>query len=335
MCQLNTDIFIDVLDDCFNKSAINDFRNFVKMFLNINKWILTSDYCLNDKNKFNNVISFLLLPIYNNTKSEYIVPELGRNALYLPEFNELIKHFQKYDLKSTKQISKEFITFLKSNIYFSFNFILNKNIDIGLDAIKHAIDSLISMLDLWIENADIDENKEYYKRCQNNIKTLKEKSNMKSFNKKLFINMIIIIKLASYIKMILLREHKNIKVCGYISDRDKMTNYPNNTDTFYDLFHVYSHCICNHYVRQENDNLEDIFFYIKNNKFDADELIRIPDFFAGTLASFDYNNCSKLDKEKHRLILKDIICKNKNIVNIIIKSVGNVNEMERLILSIK
>lgn len=120
--------------------------------------------------------------------------------------------------------------------------------------------------------------------------------------------------------MILLREHKNINFFYFVSDRDSMTGYTGNSSLFYRLYHIYSFCISNHYVK--NDNCNELLATVENEKFDFDEFIRIPDFICGTLASFDYKNNphKKLDdKNKHDLMLQKVICSNDNIIHIIIK----------------
>ena len=49
------------------------------------------------------------------------------------------------------------------------------------------------------------------------------------------------------------------------------------------------------------------------NNFDFDELIKLPDYFAGTISSFDLNSGS-VEATKHRHFLKDVIVDNKNVI---------------------
>ena len=47
------------IDKTINKSAINQFVNFLDNFSDVTKWFMCSDYCIGDKNKANDVISCL------------------------------------------------------------------------------------------------------------------------------------------------------------------------------------------------------------------------------------------------------------------------------------
>lgn len=50
------------LEQTMNKSSITQFRKFVNKYSDVKKWFICSDYCLDDKNKPNNVISFVIYP---------------------------------------------------------------------------------------------------------------------------------------------------------------------------------------------------------------------------------------------------------------------------------
>ncbi|WP_297298554.1 hypothetical protein [uncultured Brachyspira sp.] len=292
---MQKDTLYKLLDHCFNKSSIKEFRKYIKMFHNIDRWILTSDYCFDNKNKFNNVASFLLLPIFNNTNSEYIIPELGRNALYLDEFIELLKEIQKKDIKEIRTVDKRFITLLNSNFYFSFNFFLTGNIKISIDEIRQLLNNIIIMLEMWKCNS-CSNNIDFYNTTIKKIKIILNDTNKTTYSKKLLINMIIIIKLASYITMILVREHPQIKSCLFISDRDNMTTCYDRI--FYYLFEVYRHDVCNYYVKEKNYKLDNILITFDNNNFDANELIRIPDFFCWNTSIFRIKHWAHRRKRK-------------------------------------
>lgn len=51
-----------VLENTVNRSTINDFRIFTNRFHDVTKWFMSSDYCIDDKGKPNDVITFVIYP---------------------------------------------------------------------------------------------------------------------------------------------------------------------------------------------------------------------------------------------------------------------------------
>ena len=54
---------IKILNDTFHKSAIEPLKDYIRTNSEHDKWLLYSDYCIGDKNKPNDVISFTLILI--------------------------------------------------------------------------------------------------------------------------------------------------------------------------------------------------------------------------------------------------------------------------------
>ena len=50
------------LESTMNKTSNNDLSQFFYNHKNVTKWFVCSDYCFNDPEKPNNVISFTLFP---------------------------------------------------------------------------------------------------------------------------------------------------------------------------------------------------------------------------------------------------------------------------------
>jgi hypothetical protein len=75
------------------------------------KWMLYSDYCLDDKKKPNDVLSFVLIPFINEEKYH--------------ELEQKIKETQPVDIKHTRSVSSEFMDYIKTQAVFSFSFIVN------------------------------------------------------------------------------------------------------------------------------------------------------------------------------------------------------------------
>ena len=99
-----------MINGTINKSAVVEFREFIKKYSNVTKWYVCSDYCFGDDSKPNDVVSFVIYPhdIDIGLKQDYI------------------QSLQMKDLKKTRSINPDFCRFLHSGTFFSFNFILEK-----------------------------------------------------------------------------------------------------------------------------------------------------------------------------------------------------------------
>ncbi len=76
------DRVFECIEGTVNKSAINQFVRFLKKYQNVTKWFMCSDYCIGDKNKANDVVSFVLFPyIYNFNDWNNIIDSLQKTDL--------------------------------------------------------------------------------------------------------------------------------------------------------------------------------------------------------------------------------------------------------------
>ena len=100
------------LENTINKSAITDFKNYLKKFPEVTNWYTCSDYCL-DENKNSNVFSFVLFPHIRDF--QLLLNEVSTNI------EKELKH-------SGKVIPQKTLTYLKNENFFVFNFIFQKNI---------------------------------------------------------------------------------------------------------------------------------------------------------------------------------------------------------------
>ena len=184
------------IDETMNKSAIYQFRRFLEKYDDVTKWFLCSDYCIGDKDKANDVISFVLYP--------YIID--------FEDWNNVISSLQKTDLKHCRQVSKEFCDFTKQGYFFSFNFILQKDSILrkleNKDALEYLLTNYIDMLEKW--QVSTPNNADNYKKMQKRLRNLQNQTKRKSFNYKLFGRVIITCFLASYLRYLLLKEKDNI-----------------------------------------------------------------------------------------------------------------------------
>lgn len=293
------DDVLKLIENTVEKSSIDDFRGFITKHDCIRKWFLCSDYCLGDKRKPNDVISFVLYP-------------------YIFEFRKWkrkIDDLQKKDIKDSRHISEKFIEFSQSGNFFSFNFILDRKENIfekwqNKELLISMVDQYIELMNKWKNNNPF--KTEIYDELQHNLRRLRDDMKAKSYNTKLLKKALVIIFLASYIKYLLFREAKKIDVFGWISDRDSITSM--SKGVYVDLYTIVSHNICaNRLPERKYKNITDI---IPSNISDEDEirdsLIRIPDIICGIIA--DHNlMTNEVSKEKHLEGVEKVLADNHYI----------------------
>lgn len=108
--EISMQKIFECLESTVNKSILEKFQNFLKQYPDVDKWFMCSDYCIGDKNKKNDVITFVIYP--------YI--------LNFDDWKKVINNLQKKDLKHTRLVSDQFCQFLNQGYCFSFSFILQK-----------------------------------------------------------------------------------------------------------------------------------------------------------------------------------------------------------------
>ncbi len=292
------DVF-GVIEETINKSTIDDFRKYISNLTGHTKWLICSDYCIDDKNKPNDTATFTVLPYY-------------RDILYIQ------KNITKYaptDIKKTRSVKDEFINYHKSGIIYHFSVIFERKPNHVLghytkDFMCLALANTIEMLNKWIINTP--SNKEYFVKVIVKANNLLQEMNKKSFNLKLLKQILIINFLASYIAYIISRETKVTNI-AWFSDRDAILDSYQNIVV--DLFGMNHHGLC------ERDKIDGskikIFIGKPDNKENEnqmwyDELIRLPDFITGTLS--DYNFAEHLvSKPKFNSMMEGCIANNSNI----------------------
>lgn len=288
-----------VIDQTINKSTINDFREYLSNLPNYSKWMICSDYCIDDKNKPNDTATFTVMPYYD----------------YLKDIQATILDAAPKDIKNTRSIKQDFINYHKSGYIFHFAFIFGKRgehvlRDLTKEEMLSGLKEVIKNLEKWKINTP--SNKEYFQKTITKAKALIQEINKKSFNLKLLKKIMITNLLAAYIAYLICRETK-VEMIGWFSDRDEIIN------TFqgivFDLFHM------NHYGLCQRGNINDSKIKLvigdptqndSNNKMWYDELNRLPDFITGTLSDYDFAN-NVVSKDKFVTMLEGCIADNDKI----------------------
>jgi hypothetical protein len=306
------------LKDSFDKSSIKDMEEWFSPYPEQQAWFLISDYCFSDKSKQNDTASFSIL--LNHDK--------------LQNIKDYINAFAPKDIKSTRNISPEFLKYVNSPLIFNVTFVINRDIKLmrdyaGLKNMEEFLPTFEKFVQIVESYSLID--KEYFKGVYNRIKLYQRDFKKRNFNEKLSRQIHLV---ACFAGMLLyyLTKLKQPKYVQWISDRDAISE---RYDGFlFDLafFHFlllfeYNNAI---QVEKKEDSTiiygPKIFFLIpkKSGDYYFDALIRIPDYLAGTLADFDILN-NTFSKEKYNTVMLNSIVTSKN--HSIIQVLGNRNKV--------
>ena len=240
-------------------------------------WCITSDYCLDDKDKQHDVMAFSIFPItYANTL---------KNDVH----NSLPK-----DIKEFKNLSDKAISYIEGCPYvFSIVLIIeNKNEIFDLERSKNSLDNLIKNIEKWPE----EKKEEFIHR----IKLLRKYLDRKQINRKLLSSISITIHaMSAIIEFLLLKT--NAKHVIWISDRDSITNFQNN-----DIVHL---LVRQGFANLVRNRVEDnrIYGMLSDSKYDPDlldDLIRIPDYICGSIASMNFDNPENVPEKDYELFDK-------------------------------
>ncbi len=101
-----------LLDEFFEEAEISDIiAEYQRKNSNYSKWLMYSDYCLDDKTKANDVMTFVLMPFVNEAKHV--------------EMQQKIHDMQPLDIKKTNTVNKSFLSYLKDESILIFSFVFD------------------------------------------------------------------------------------------------------------------------------------------------------------------------------------------------------------------
>lgn len=273
---------LEVLNDSFHKSSINDLECYLADNLGHTKWLMFSDYCLGDKNKANDAIAFTIMP-YDE---------------HLEILKDRIASLSPTDIKRKRKVNEDFIAYLNERRLFHIAFILKstKGLITREGVAQRALiaadmDGFMNMLDKWSENTPTQS--EYYNGVKKKLVLVKQELSKKSANFTLFREVLLVPFLAGYISY-LFTKLNDAKIFGWFSDRDRLFEAYDKLAV--DLFAINHSSIC-----QKNlvdNSVTQIVIGLPsggdNESVWYDELNRLPDHIAGVLADWNLitNTCS-------------------------------------------
>jgi len=287
---------IDGLHNTMQKSLLDDLKKFILIHSEHSKFCLYSDYCLEDNEKHNKVASFTISPA----------------SIAFPEEKEWISNSLQTDIKKSRNISEKGVELLTNNNFFHINFVIKETTGVfyqkdktSQDVALLGINLIIEMISKWIKNQP--NGKEKFIEQKNKFLYWEKELKKKSANLKLAKQILLISMLASYIAY-LLTVNANATDVVWFSDRDKIVNSYGNIA--FDLFDINHFSMCEKFGAIEPYSQIGIVTSDsepKNMWFD--HLVRIPDYLAGTLASWDIKN-NTVQKTKHSDILQKVFSEN-------------------------
>lgn len=293
--MVSIDACIELLKQEFEKDEmIVQVQEFLKRASYSPKWMLYSDYCLDDKNKPNDVLSFALVPFISEEKYQ--------------ELEQKIKETQPVDIKHIRSISSEFMDYIKTQAVFSFSFIVNeRQLLFGTDeaeqvkTVQSIFEGWKAGFAKWRDNAENEQQRDGYKDTITKInKQLREIFLKKKVKDQ--IDVLLITILAAYYTASILKQLPNIQIFGWFPDRDKTNETCEGlaVPIFNALQYEYMGARQYQFCAAKPDS-QTVPFYDNEN--------RIADVICGTLA--DYNLQENLiSKDKFDEVLKGLMADN-------------------------
>ena len=289
------DACLELLKQEFEKDEMKELiQEFLRRASYSPKWMLYSDYCLDDKNKPNDVLSFVLIPFINEEKYH--------------ELEQKIKETQPVDIKHTRSVSSEFMDYIKTQAVFSFSFIVNdRQLLFGTDeaeqvkTVEQILNGWKTGFIKWRDNAENEQQRDGYKDTIAKInKQLREIFLKKKVKDQ--IDVLLITVLAAYYTASILKQLPEIQIFGWFPDRDKTNEMCEGlaVPLFNALQYEYLGARQYQFCAAKPDS-RTVPFYDNEN--------RIADIICGTIA--DYNLKENLiSKDKFDEVLQGLMADN-------------------------
>jgi hypothetical protein len=294
---------IDGISEVLDKKEKKWFTDFLSTFDKKEvHWLLLSDYCIDDKAKKNDVITFSLLMYHDR----------------LENITSYLKSVAPNDLKKVSDVTEGFLSYLNSSVIYHFSLIIPRKErmlkkmltrEIMTGVLRDFKEMIPNTITAHPHVAD------YYKGVLKRISGIENEMNKSNFNENLFRRMFLAGSFGATI-IFFLKKNCNPKTVSWISDRDAIIQ---KFDGFAFDYMSFAY------------NMQPVKQLLSSNRFDLrfedipstgenlfDELTRIPDFLAGTLASVDMENKEQYLElqRKHKNILAGAMTNSVNQANL-------------------
>jgi hypothetical protein len=285
---IHPDVLVDHLMLTFSQSAIGEFRKFLAKHPMITKWIIASDYVIDEPQAAHDAYAFTFFP--QSTEMEDIKASIAKS---LPK-----------DFKNTTTVTSKMTEYFHSGETFTICLLTAKTCRAAgnIATVRRLIDATLNkVMRNW---GDADSQRGVIREFEQ----LKEKAKANNFKPQLMSTMVIATVLAAFCQVILAQERKIDRV-GWFPDRDNITTSYNRIAEH--MFSVNFSAFCQRYKIDERP----IVTMIGRAGPDAanpkqswyDELVRIPDFLAAALANWQYNKNDQTTKVTGRQKYVDML----------------------------
>jgi hypothetical protein len=241
-------------------------------------WYVVSDYCIGGERKANDTFAFSIIANHDQFKNiaEYI-------AAVAPS-----------DIKARRTASQGLISYLRCPVTFSVTYVVDRQSKLLRDYITDAnmaafLSEAREILGVWQENSPVDSG--YFKAVQDRLVKFERAMQRPTFSSKLARSVFLVAVFAAMVFKHLnaVKAPSHIK---WISDRDAMFDLYDAVA--YDLGFVfflleYSKNPTGAVVMDKPNFIFELADKTGTHRFD--ELIRLPDSLAGTLADMNLNTC--------------------------------------------
>lgn len=286
-----------LLDEFFAKAEICDvITEYQRKNKSYSKWLMFSDYCLDDKNKANDVMTFVIMPFESEAK--YV------------EMEQKIHDMQPSDIKKTSTVNKAFLSYLKSESVLTFSFVFDDrklffapSHSQCLQSVKDTLQIIRDCYEEWKKTAA---NEGILKNYDNVVKKIDQQLaplNGKKPDIKLLNDILITAFLGAYVSVKVL-EKQPIEIFGWFSDRDKVISGKDNI--IVPIFTFYQHNMLGgrqfKFCTFTPDDKVNPFF---------DDFNRIADVVTGAIADYNMEK-DYITADKFNTVLIDFLADNKH-----------------------
>lgn len=296
-----TNVLKQLLDAYFDKE---DMQRKIKSFLEESngskRWMLYSDYCLDDSNKSNDVVTFVLVPFISEE--------------HYCEMQHTIAKLQPTDIKHTKFINKDLLDYLKGKPVLFFTFILDKRKTLfgddhekRVDSIKSALAEMTDGYEKWCDTARNEELLAHYKKTAKLMRLkVRYMEETKTPNVKLLGDVLLIAYLGAYVSYRVL-ENVDVEIFGWFSDRDKVISGEDNI--IVPIFNYFLHNLWKgekqyQFCTMTPDQNVELFY---------DEFNRMADIIAGTMADYNLTD-NVISADKFDTVLTEFVADNPKVL---------------------
>lgn len=255
-----TKSLVDDLIEWFSCKS-RTFDTFIARHGHIKEWAISADFCF-DKSLPNQTYAFTVIPL---------------NKAELTIMDEIIQKLPR-DLKKTRDVTQEMLSFLRSENFFHFGFVVDKHRNASTSDVKAQIDQMIR----FFRKGNATE------ALLKNFESLGVAAQAKAFNTRLYMDMMVLCSLFTFIVLLLARDTDAQRVDLY-PDRDKMTDW---LDGLYgDLVnHMVRHDIAARGIDKAGFKVRTVAQSKQSTQKGVwyDPFVRLPDYVAGGLAKMSW-----------------------------------------------